>query len=153
MIILCGYTNLRDETKAALAPYDVSYKDTSADDFSYWRAIAARWGTDDLALVEHDIEIHGSVMREFTECQKPWCSFPYSIGFKTPYKYGIGCTRFRKEMMRKVAPEEILNSIPVDGEPGCWRTLDIKIKYALWNQGYDVHVHQPNVNHLTCPAR
>lgn len=154
MRILCGYTNLRSETKASLTPYNVEYEDTSGDDFAYWRAIESRWGKDDLITIEHDIEIHGSVMCEFIECEMPWCCFPYLLVFKKPYEYGLGCTRFRKEMMQSVTTtDEVINSIPVDGEPGCWRTLDIKIKYALWNQGYNVHVHQPTVNHLTCPAR
>ena len=146
--ILCGYTNLCRKTEVALASYNVEYEDTSADDFAYWRAIESRWGTDDLIAIEQDIVVHAMVIAEFAECEQPWCSFPYSIGFRKPYEYGLGCTRFRKGMMQEIATGEILDSIPCDGQPGCWQTLDIKIRYALWNQGYNVHVHQPTVNHL-----
>src|SRR5215469_3613831 len=114
-----------------------------------------RRGGDDLAVVEHDIEIHAGVLPAFASCPEPWCVFPYEVtGRGTWLDWGLGCTRFRLAAQRAVpvaAIEAQPGSCPecsLPAVPGCWRHLDQKIFAAMTAAGIGRCVHWPAVTHL-----
>ena len=59
-------------------------------------------------------------------------------GPQTYITYGLGCTRYRAELMDKV-PE-----LPLAAR---WDALDASVRDGLLEAGYDMHVHQPPVTH------
>lgn len=180
MRVLCCYTGLRPQTAAALARFApaTEYADVSASVFRYWEEITARWnGHADLAIVEHDIVIHYGVMQSFESCPSPWCVYPYMV-LGAELDFGLGCTRFRKELMAAVSPAAIqevpgccIRCTPPGGgtaeaAPGCWAHLDCKISWTLdpvlgaergWDAPvpgprYERCIHRPAVRHLNPTA-
>jgi Methyltransferase domain len=170
MRILCAYTDLYDATRKALDEYatgaTVDYVDVSGDDYAYWRAISERWtGDDDLLIVEQDIEIHKSVIRQMEFCQEPWCAFPYRLWRPDAWCYNaLGCTKFSAGLQRTVPTAEIeqiqvrwlmpnavapgkmeyqretmaegaLCGCGGQGAPPCWRHVDFKVADTLEGRG------------------
>jgi len=162
--VLCCYSGLYDATREALERYapDAEFVDTSGDDYAYWRALMGRWtGEDDLLIVEHDIEIHETVIPQMEACPEPWCTFPYRLWRPDAWCYNaLGCTKFSAALQREVSPEEISEAqamwmVPrktpfgteyasevqaavgaicqcgVKGHPACWRHMDYKIGVTL----------------------
>lgn len=172
------YTRIWDEAVAAL-PEDAELVYVGDTFTSYWEAIAARWGRgEDLLVVEHDIVLHGDVIRQFEACPNVWCTFPY---WKDGWlDQALGCTRFRAEVQEQISAEEIQEdcwascsecntawSVPsledlkdVRGWRartgaaevlGCWRHIDGKIIWAMGRHDQRTCVHTPPVGHLTFP--
>ena len=121
------------------------------DPFGYWREIKARWdGREDLVVVEQDVEIHDTVLKEFTECTEPWCCFPYKIFAQKYCSVGLGCTRFSAQLQQEVSLDilsERFNKCEFCEGKGCWWHLDGPILQHLQSKGYSQHVHSPEVIH------
>jgi hypothetical protein len=152
--VLCCYTDLRPETKAALPP-GTELAWTGADDFAYWREITARWdGTDALVIVEHDIEIHEQVIGQFAACPAPWCTFPYFYGpdrdpSRVMYQ-ALGCAKFSAQCQRDFPAGQIAASVSArDGTPPRppWHSCDTYICRALLHAGIATCLHEPWVTH------
>ena len=157
-MILLGYTPklLQQKTVNACKPYDVEYVDVSGSEFDYWRAIKARWsGAGDLLIIEQDIVIRPGVVEELLACPESWCAFGFITCDPEYVLYeGLGCTRFRKELMRQVSMQEIQETGNKywphrPGPDCCWCHCDAKIKQTLQENGFNVHRHTPRVQHLT----
>lgn len=134
----------------------------SGDWRGYWRAIADRWGQDDLLLVEQDIVLHAEVIPGLEDCPDPWCLYPYRHPSRPGgwMDFALGCTRFRKEFQQSVTIRDvaeangrnfIVKDCPAcEGQPRtyeCWRHLDAQFRDAgLW-AGFRMHVHSPSVGH------
>jgi hypothetical protein len=149
MRVLCAYTDLHPKTSAALKLYapEAECVDVSGDRKSYWREIVKRWkGSEDLLLVEHDIEIHGDVMPQFRACDSPWCVFPYLLNpdDDQPMLWGLGCAKFSADVQRKISPTYVNRS---GGPLSDWEHLEHKFAKAMQDHGISVCVHQPPVNH------
>ena len=149
MNILCAYTDLSSKTAASLAEHapETEYVDVSGDRKAYWREIAKRWkGVEDLVLIEHDIEIHDSVLSQFTACKSPWCVFPYQLTpDDVPITWGLGCTKFSAGVQRKVPLIQINRA---GGPLSDWEYLDSKFAKTMQRYGLAVCVHQPPVSHV-----
>jgi len=152
--ILCCYTRLCPATRRALSEHapGAELADVSGDPYAYWREICARWtGKDDLLTVEHDIEIHGTVLPGFTACPEPWCVYPYELHPGRWIDFGLGCTRFRPAAQLAASPDAIQAKPGLcsrcHGQPGCWAHLDCKIYWAMTEAGIERHVHWPAVMH------
>jgi hypothetical protein len=165
VIVMCCPVTLWPATRDALAVHapDALIIPIPAGDISRpWSDYAARWGTDDLVVIEQDVVIHGDVLPQFEACPEPWCLFParhYATGGGW-MKTGILCNRFRREFMEKVTVADVEavpgscvrcadeNSRPARGRRAqCWAHLDGKTREAGEAAGFRVHVHWPSVGH------
>lgn len=119
-----------------------------------WADYAARWGQDDLVIIEQDVAIHAGVLPSFAACPEPWCLFPgrhhaQGGGFM---ETGLLCNRFRREFMQAV-PVEAVEAVrgTCDLCRGvnrkCWRHLDGRIREAGTAAGFRIHVHWPSAGH------
>lgn len=165
MIVLHPYQHLHETVRDTLLGFwpeaQVTY--VAATRWGYWEAVKALWGTDDLVIVEQHKEIHDRVMPEFAACPQPWCRFPHELINKGNWAEGIGCVRFRRELMQDVTPADVENyygscwECAGDGtaggfgikpaRPGCWRHLDGVLINLLRERGYQECIHQPGVRH------
>ena len=156
MRITCFYADLHPACKSSLPP-DTELVYTGGGDDHYWREISRRWdGTDDLVIIEHDIEVHGQVISSFAACESPWCTFPYEYGPAWPggphiIDDALGCTRFSAEIQRKFPAETIAASVSAaDGLPPVpfWHSCDLYIRRALTRAGMQAcRRHWPMVIH------
>ena len=170
MRVLCCYARMYPQTKAALEKYAPGYEAeyVGNDDYAYWREVKRRWnGTEDLVIIEHDIEINETILTGFMQCDQDWCTYAYPIiDDRTWLAYGLGCARFSARLQRAVTPEVIeqtykacwscepkrmglfsLQDVLNHGRtvkpeiPGCWRHLDLEIAASCVAAGYACCVH------------
>jgi hypothetical protein len=157
VIVLCCPVILWPGTRDSLAEHAPAAEiiPIPADDISRpWADYAARWGQDDLVVIEQDVIIHGDVLPQFEACPEPWCLFP-ARHYATPGGWmttGIMCNRFRREFMEAVpveAVEAVSGSCGACGgrNPRCWAHLDGKTREAGEAAGFRIHVHWPSVGH------
>jgi hypothetical protein len=158
--VLCCYTprdpaedgrfHLHSSARAGLASVrehvpGAEMVDVSGDDFAYWREIRARWtGEEDLATVEHDIEVTPGAVKSLAACDQPWCAFSYEIFGCKELATGLGCTRFSAALQGAVDLGEVAASFAhcraCHGE-GCWWHLDNYLAAFLSGRGFAPHVH------------
>jgi hypothetical protein len=110
---------------------------------AYWQELAQRWEDDgDLITIEHDIEIHDQVLREFAACPEPWCAYGYLVGCPAEvFTMGLGCTKLSARARQEVP---LLLFQP---EHRSWIYLDGFISAALRNAQLEPHIHEPRVAH------
>jgi len=132
----------------------------AADWRGYGREVLARWGQDDLLVVEQDNVIHAGVLPQLEACPEPWCVFPYrhpssGDGFADRC---LGCTRFRLEFQQKVTAEEIAseggNCNRCHGQPDkhlCWLHVEGRVSDAAARFGFTRHIHWPSAGHRDVP--
>ena len=157
MIVLCCPVTLWPGTRESLAEHAPGAEiiPIEARDISRpWQDYAARWGQDDLVVIEQDVIIHGDVLPQFEACPEPWCLFP-ARHYATAGGWmldGIMCNRFRKEFMQAV-PVSAVEAVPgsctrcYGRNPKCWAHLDGKTREAGEAAGFKIHVHWPSVGH------
>lgn len=155
MRICYFYTRKWDKAVAALPP-DTEMVWCGRDKFHYWEEFCKRWGADDLMFIEHDNVIHDTAVKQFEECPNSWCVFPY-WNFVEWLCFSLGTTRFRKELMTQVDPEDIqrestwARSCTCEPEDRCWHRIDKKLAYSLCTRGYKPCIHMPYVEHIRAP--
>jgi len=94
-------------------------------------------------------------------CGHRWCCYAHSIypmPFTRNVACGLGCVRFSAEVQRLVDPSEFLHEdfdwlLPCRdcGGKGCWRYLDTRIAWALFEHGIFPHVHGYVEHHHVYP--
>ena len=126
--------------------------------FGYGEAIASRWdASDDLVVIEHDIEITAGVLPSFEQCDKPWCLYAYDH-FPAPHTilmdHALGCTRFSASIQKLISVDEFIRpdwaflpKCKLCNGAGCWKTLDTRINIAMMTHGIEQHVHGKVVHH------
>ena len=143
-MIVCPFTKLHPKTKEALNRFapDAHFVDVSDCPSAYWEVLyEAWWGEEDLIIVEHDIEIHSSVLSTFESCTEPFCSFPYRGGNQGPLERGLGCVRFSTELQRAVP------GLPLQFKHCSWMRLDSEVHEFLAEKKFGPHYHRPEVLH------
>ena len=158
MIVICAPVEgkLWPATEASLAAYAPQAEIipiAEGDIHRPWADYAARWGKDDLVVIEQDVIIHEDVLPGFERCPEPWCLYPArhygrSGGFQDT---GIMCNRFRVEFMRAVSVADV-EAVPgccprCNGDPKCFAHLDGRTREAGEAAGFKIHVHWPSVGH------
>ena len=149
MRTVCPYTQLQPLAERALARFapdaDCVYLGvTSLTAYHGW--LCEMWAAGEgFLLVEHDTEIHATVLPELTACPEPWCLFPYN-GPGAPesdrlLQGALGCTRFSTALLQ--AQPGFMASIPTRN----WQRMDCEILPRLRTLGYEPHIHMPPVLH------
>lgn len=137
-----GLHPLCEQALAEFAPdAEMIYLGTRPD--AYHDLLGELWAAGQpFLLVEHDVEIHGSVVSELEACPEPWCAFAYGIGYPPgPIDSSLGCTRFSTEIIEAVP--DLISMLPVRD----WRRQDCEIAPRLKTAGFEPHVHEPQVLH------
>jgi hypothetical protein len=154
MRVLACYTDMHPAAARSLADFapQAELVDVTGDDHAYWREIRARWdGTEDLVIVEQDIEIAEGVIESMAECDQDWCCYAYRI-FRTKVRLrdGLGCTKFSAALQRKINARYIAEGFALckncKGQ-GCWYHIDCRIAGLLRQEGYKPHVHGDVIHH------
>ncbi len=87
------------------AAFTIEYEPLAPDDqFIYGKTIQRLWReclerSEDLCLVEQDVEIGPSTLYDFRACLHWYCGCPYS--WLTDSGVALGCTRFRHQFIEK----------------------------------------------------
>ena len=144
---------LRHETEDALAVYStprssVEYRPVDPrDPTDYGKKIAAMWrecaeSSDDLVLIEHDVEIGPTTLFDFRACSHLYCGNPFA--WVTNVGVAMGCTRFRAEFIEEFAfaVDEALAIAPH------FRQFDVIFQRRVLAKRYGAqpHVHAPVVH-------
>ena len=102
-----------------------------------------------LMVVEHDVVIRPTVFDIFQDCPHNYCVFPYWIG--ASYGYGLGCTRFRRQLIRahpdliRAAMRRTNDGLP---EEGHWKRMDTRLRDEAVERG----ILTPNENNVAMPC-
>ncbi|HUX70787.1 MAG TPA: hypothetical protein VMV41_09780 [Cellulomonadaceae bacterium] len=158
MNIHVPYTNLRDDTKAALdlhaiaRGHTVTYVDVSGSESAMWEMWRDLWAQgDDIVVVEHDIVIHEEVLPRFEDCPNVWCAnpYPYAFGNSDPY-HGTGCVRFRAALTVEFPDlwERVGQRKGPKHPQRHWCSLDGWSQLELWPRNYRQCHHTPAVGHV-----
>lgn len=141
------------ESLAEHAPLTEIIPVKASDISRTWELYTARWGHDDLMIIEQDIILHNGVIPQFEACPEPWCLFPFRYAPDTGFlDTGTGCDRFRREFQQAVSVERIeavggcCNKC-LGENPKCWAHIDGRIREAGEAAGFSIHVHWPSVGH------
>ena len=131
---------------------------------AYFDELDAMWGLcgasgADLVAIEGDVVIHEGVLRGFDACPNLICAHVYWVG--ASYKYGLGCTRFRAELIRenldllRVAGQRTSDGLPIAYS---WKRMDTRLYDEARERGLlPVYIgpgdsrpciHEPAVRHL-----
>jgi hypothetical protein len=136
MHVLCVTTGLHEITARALqehAPQAEIVTIAPLDLMGYWRILNEHWtGTDDLMVIEHDIEIGPDTVTSLETCPHDWCAFGYwlvnpeniEIG-RSPRRliHSLGCTKYSAKAQRLFSLEAL--------DCHRWDTLDVQIAVRL----------------------
>jgi hypothetical protein len=139
--IVCPYTNLRPETRAALAGEDVTFVDVSGSDTDYYWLVQAFWYRGDgVLIVEHDVVTYPGAIASLQDCPWPWCGVPTLVGINWwPFH---GCVKFSTELMARY-PDTVDRL-----EDHHWKAFDGPMDRYLLQQGEYPHLHWPAARHL-----
>ena len=149
MRIVVPYTHLTEGVVAALDATGYPYElvEMVAED-SYWRLLTNLWADgEDFAVVEHDITVHPSVFDELEACPEPWCVYPHE--YVQPSYYGMGCVRFRSELL--TGAPGVMHSVGERSDhvhpPRHWCSLDKWLQDELPRTGVTMHHHDTVLGH------
>jgi hypothetical protein len=118
------------ETLAALEAFGGPYEaiDVTQDDEAYFHLLSELWAAGEtFAVVEQDIVIGSDTLASFDRCPQPWCCAPYPyLGNLTSGYHGLGCVRFRAELIRATPDlfDWVEKQFNDKHEPRHWCTLD-----------------------------
>ena len=116
--------------------------DLGVEHDAYYRLLSDLWQAgESFLVVEHDIEIHGSVLPQVAVCGGDWCVFPYYGAGTSLLEHSLGCTRFAAPLLAR--QPDLMAKLPVRD----WRRLDCEMFPALLTAGERRCVHRPMVDH------
>jgi hypothetical protein len=151
-VVVVPFTNLRDETRAAVeSAVFVSLEDR---DDAYFDFLAGLWTLGEtFVLVEHDIVPWEGAIDDLLGCSQPWCSFGYllELGETTIMHHGLGCVKFSEELCAEfpsVWSEIALEANDVHPAKH-WCNIDDRLTRWLTTHGAKQHRHDPPVEHLS----
>lgn len=139
----------------ASCPPHAEHVYTGPDTGDYWWAFAARWtGEGDLVTIEQDVQIHDSVIRQFTECPADWCSFGWEVSPGQMSHWWLGCTKFSAWLQREIPISSLCRPNPPEvcdrcTDVPCHRHLDVIFQPIMdLLEREQPHIHHPPVTHL-----
>ena len=135
---------------ASQSGYAVELHDVSGSDSNYWRLLDTLWRKcETFVLIEQDILVKRETVAGFDECRNVYCSahYPYVGGMST----GLGCTRFRQELLRE--HPDVLTLVGEMDDPAHsarhYCTLDAHIRTVLGGLGVTHCGAHGQVEHLS----
>jgi hypothetical protein len=135
---------------ASASGYAVELHDVGASESEYWRLLSRVWreASSDVIIVEHDVKVARDTIAGFDECKRLWCcaGYPYLGG----RHIGLGCVRFRREVMREF-PDALVEVGELDDLAhgrGHWCSLDRNLTNVLRGYGLDACPAHGTVEHL-----
>lgn len=160
MIVVCAYSSLRKETRAALETYaagrELIFRDVNGTQTGYHEFLDEMWQAGvGFAVVEHDIVIDSTTLDDFDACPELWCQRTYElavgfVGLPDGPASALGCVRFRAALL-EAEPDAIEAAGYSDntGVPeNAWWRIDARLNLVLHERGYRPHTHLPPVVHL-----
>lgn len=152
MRTIVPYTKIHTLTQKSLDDYapeaELFFLGFTPD--AYFELIKDLWAAGEgFLIIEHDIEIHESVVSDAANCKEPWCVWPYyGHDPNLPFTQSLGCTRFSTELLQ-AQPDlmEVVGNISQGLPAKDWRRLDVTIAPTLNQRGYTQHIHSPQVLH------
>lgn len=115
--------------------------------YDYWRVLCDYWTPEhDLILCEHDVQWRSDISRGFDDCPELWCNHKYcehSPESAEAWKWLLGCTRFRKELIAAV-PDAVTSIEPRHRD---WHYTCDGLGANLEAAGFKHHWHEPVVHH------
>lgn len=155
VVIPYSHDKYLDEVRAALSldhPHSediYDFIDVSYDDEAYFHLFEGLWrAQQDFCIIEQDIIIDPQTLLMFRVCGNSWCASPYR--YLNMMYAGLGCMRFRKELMVAVPglPDLIAaRSNPPMHPPRHWCTIDAYMQSSLFARGFGICRHA-EVTHL-----
>jgi hypothetical protein len=139
--LVVPYTQLRPETRAALADQDVTFVDVSGGDDHYFWLVQALWHRAEGAIIiEHDVVPYPGAIDALRGCPGDWCGVPTLVGIN--WRPFHGCVKFSAELMAR--HPDTVNRL----EDHHWQAFDGPMDRYLLQQGEHVHMHWPAARHL-----
>lgn len=137
--------------------------DVSADDDAYYRLLCELWAAGrTFVIVEHDVGVGPDSLGSFTRCLQSWCFVVYGYEGELFPAGGLGCTRFRSELMARepdlldAVGEHVFEGVLAHWteSPRNWRVLDAAVSQQLHRRGYRAHYHRRHpASHLPSVRR
>lgn len=151
MKVVCPFSKLKPETRAALKGFRVDYVNVGHSITAYWELLSGLWRTGaTFAVIEQDIVVNKDTIPNFARCKNLWCCAPYPY-LGSPTYAGLGCTRFRSELMK--AHPDLMDDVALHVYPGhCarhWCTLDAAIQRELWARKRHACLAHTPVGHIS----
>jgi hypothetical protein len=139
--IVCPYTQLRPETKEALANWDVAFVDVSGRDSDYHWLLEGFWHRQQgVLIVEHDIVPYPGAIASLQACAEDYCGVPYLVGRN--FVVDLGLTRFSAAIM--AAYPDAVDRMEDDH----WKSQDGQMLGYLRPLRGEPHWHWPAARHL-----
>lgn len=126
-----------DETREWLAANlpEAEWFDVSGSPYAYCELLQRLWREtdDDLLIIEHDHLPTLEEVERMRTCTEEWCSAGYTIGGPNACYFGLGFTRFRKELLqREDDVMDVAARIDDDGvEMRHWVRMDSRVLRTL----------------------
>lgn len=136
---------LRPEVRALLDGR-AEFVDVSASNYEYFGLLERLWADrESFCVVEQDNLPTEAALDGLEVCSQPWCLCPYWHGANGLLDYGLGCTRFRSEVMESV-PDLFARALERTGTRH-WSGMDLALAATLHERGYRQHIHE-QIAHL-----
>lgn len=152
MLVICPFAHdIAPQTRAFLDQSGLSWTSVNLAglDTGYAELLGRLWSKPrDFCLVEHDIVPFFGALKELHDCPELWCAYSYELG--AGLHAGLGCTRFRAELIARV-PDAIEATWKIADEvhpAGHWCSLDDRLTQVLTERDVKRHIHQSTVAHL-----
>jgi hypothetical protein len=148
-------------TERSLSELVVERVDVSRSDFAYSQLVEKVWSEGkSFLLIEHDIELTYTALKEAMECPCEWSTSPYK-GSGTSFDmaglnaHSLGFTRFREALIAAV-PDAVSRANAIDDSgsicpPGHWKLFDGRLLSILRQEGHEPHVHSEVPHHHAYP--
>lgn len=153
MRVICPWTDLRPETRAALEAdgIEAEYVNVNGSQTAYHELLERTWREGrGFVIVEHDIVPWPGALRTLWDCSCDWGGYAYPTS--TAWNAWLGCTKFSDALVVGVpALWDAIANLRYDGtNRKYWGRLDTRMKQVLEDsQGLRMHVHWPAVGHPT----
>jgi hypothetical protein len=136
---------LRPEVRALLDGR-AEFVDVGASNYEYWGLLERLWAERrGFCVVEQDNLPTEAALAGLEACVEPWCLCPYWHGANGMLDYGLGCTRFRAEVMVAL-PDLFVRALGRTGTRH-WSGMDLALAAVLHERGFRQHVHE-EIAHL-----
>ena len=156
MRVVVPYTHAAEQrttgvfTALRATGYVYDMVNVGGSDRDYFDLLSSLWADGEtFCIVEHDIVVHETAMRELDECPNDWCGFPHE--YMGDVGYYLGCVKFGADLIARHPDAVVRTGVIFDGlyPKRHWYRLDSRLQTTiLGNRGEVKCQHLPQVRHL-----